>query len=108
VQVLDYVSVFKALANEHRLKIYQILSNCCTPGTQCSVEEALAFCVGELHAQLDIAPSTLSQHLKELHHAGLVNMQRNGKQIYCSINTEMMANIQHLFSRGSNDPKTSR
>jgi len=98
LQPSDYVSVFKALANEHRLKIFQILSSCCSPGTPCIVEDALEYCVGDIHAQVDIASSTLSHHLKELHHAGLVNMQRNGKQIYCSINPEMMINIQHLFS----------
>ncbi len=92
------VDIFKALANDHRLKIYNMLINCCTPGTRCASDEVFGYCVGDLDSQLDIAASTLSHHLKELHRAGLIHMQRDGRQIFCSINTDTMKRLQQLFS----------
>ena len=93
------VDIFKALANVHRLKIYNILTSCCTPGSSCATDEVFSCCVGDLDSQLDIAPSTLSHHLKELNRAGLINMKRDGKQVICSVNTEMMQQLQNIFTQ---------
>jgi len=98
-ETAQLVDIFKALANDHRLKIYNILTSCCTPGTHCASDEVFSCCVGDLDSQLDIAASTLSHHLKELHRAGLIHMKRDGKQVFCSINTDMMKQLHQLFSR---------
>jgi len=97
-----YTTVFHALANPHRLQIFNILSGCCEPGTACTTDEMLTCCVGDLNEQLDIASSTLSHHLKELNHAGLVHMKREGKQVFCSVNQDMLLEIQTLFANAAN------
>ncbi|HHJ36324.1 MAG TPA: transcriptional regulator [Gammaproteobacteria bacterium] len=98
IEAGQLVNIFKALANDHRLKIYTILTRCCTSGTLCTSDEASRYCVGDLDSQLDIAPSTLSHHLKELHRAGLIHMKRDGKQVFCSVNTEIMQQVHTIFS----------
>ena len=92
-----FSAVFNALSNPHRLQIYTILSGCCTPGTACNIDSVASCCVGDLGNELDIAASTLSHHLKELSHAGLINMQRDGKQVFCSVNAAMLNDIRQYF-----------
>ncbi len=74
--------MFKALANPHRLALFQRLLTCCAPGMACDPDEERHH-VGQLGEGLEIAPSTLSHHLKELNRAGLVQMQRRGKHVEC-------------------------
>src|SRR5690348_840097 len=46
--------------------------------------------VGEIGASLRVAPATLSFHLKELAHAGLVRTRQDGRYIYYSASFERM------------------
>lgn len=89
---------FKALSNPHRLALFQRLCNCCVPGTVCSPDEAIRFCVGDLGEGLNIAPSTLSHHLKELHRAGLIMMQRNGKNVECWVEPNTLQELVGFFA----------
>ena len=100
-KIARYSQMFSALANQNRLQIFDILSGCCTPDNACSTTDLHSCCVGELGKQLDIAPSTLSHHLKELNRAGLVDMRRVGKQIYCSVNQDSLNQIRNLFEINS-------
>jgi len=88
---------FKALSNPHRLALFQRLCSCCAPGTACSTDEAMRYCVGELGEGLNIAPSTLSHHLKELHRAGLIAMQRNGKNVECWVEATTLHELANFF-----------
>ena len=97
--------MFKALGNPHRLAIFQQLTQCCAPGTVCSVEDALRFTVGEIGKNLDIAPSTVSHHLKELFRAGLIQTRRNGKNIECWIEPELLNDLSQFFSIESLTPQ---
>ena len=92
-----FAAVFRALSNPHRLQIFHLLTGCCEPGTQCAADEMLSCCVGDLNQQVDIASSTLSHHLRELHQAGLIEMQRRGKQVFCSVNPDTLAQIRTVF-----------
>lgn len=56
--------------------------------------------VGELGKDIEIAPSTLSHHLKELNHAGLIMMERKGQHIECWINTDVVGDLFEFFNQG--------
>jgi ArsR family transcriptional regulator len=100
-EIASYSAAFNALSNPHRLQIYTMLSGCCQPGERCLIESTEPCCVGDIGRQLDIAASTLSHHLKELYRANLIEMNRDGKQIYCSVNPAMLENIRAFFNSGS-------
>ncbi len=74
------VSSLGALAQESRLGIYRLLVEAGPTGLS----------VGEIGASLRVAPATLSFHLKELCHAGLVLTRQDGRFIYYSANYDAM------------------
>jgi ArsR family transcriptional regulator, arsenate/arsenite/antimonite-responsive transcriptional repressor len=74
------VAALSALAQESRLLIYRLLVQAGPTG----------LAVGEIGASLRIAPATLSFHLKELSHAGLVGTRQEGRYIYYSASYERM------------------
>lgn len=90
--------MFKALGNPHRLLIFQRLSRCCRPGTRCDLEQAIRFSVGQLGEGMNIAPSTLSHHLKALHYAGLIEMERQGKRVNCWIDPMVLNQLAGFFN----------
>jgi len=96
--------VFKALSNEHRISIVQKLMECCPPKGEsdkndcCSTQEKVVAFVGDLGKDLGIAQSTLSHHLKELNQSGLVKMERNGKFISCTLNSETIELLNNFFN----------
>jgi ArsR family transcriptional regulator len=92
---------FKALSNPHRLRIFQQLMQCCTPGTVCSADVAAKHCVGDLGNGLNIAASTLSHHIKELSRAGLIRMERRGQHVDCWVEPEAVEKLNRFFQPGS-------
>ena len=97
--------IFKALSNPHRLDLFQRLMSCCVPGTRCNTTDAVRFCVGDLGEGLDIAPSTLSHHIKELHRAGLVNMERRGKNVECWVDPDILMQLSEFFNHTTNSER---
>jgi ArsR family transcriptional regulator len=65
-------AVFKALSNEHRIRILEALRD----GELCACE---------LQVVLDAPQSTVASHLRELRDAGLVKTRRQGKWTYYRI-----------------------
>jgi ArsR family transcriptional regulator, arsenate/arsenite/antimonite-responsive transcriptional repressor len=72
-----------ALAQESRLSIYRLLVEAGPTGLS----------VSEIGAGLKIAPATLSFHLKELSHAGLVLARQDGRFIFYSANYPRMNSL---------------
>jgi len=75
---MSTVSFAKALADETRQKIMRI---CCC--------ESLS--VNDIVDQTGVTQPTVSHHLKILREAGLVKVVRRGKEIYYSLNQDVMA-----------------
>ena len=98
----EFAEMFKALSNPNRLKIFMRLTACCLPGTVTSINpgtgEAGCACVGELGQDLDIVPSTISHHIKELRQAGLIHMERRGQKMECWVEPETLKALQGFFS----------
>lgn len=70
------IAALGALAQETRLSIFRALVRAHSPKDG---EGGLA--AGEIGEALDVPPATLSFHLKEMSHAGLVVSRREGRSI---------------------------
>ncbi len=98
IQLDRFAEVFKALSNPNRLKIFQRLASCCRPGTISTIDACETACVGELGRELDIVPSTVSHHIKELRQAGLIRTRRRGQKIECWIDPGVVEQLKKFFS----------
>ena len=92
-----FSEIFKALSNPNRLKIFLRLVSCCVPGTVWSFEAKGITCVGEVARDLEIVPSTVSHHIKELRQAGLIKMKRSGQKIECWVDPEALKELEGFF-----------
>ena len=103
-KIEEFAEMFKALSNPNRLKIFLRLISCCQPGTiwnlQNGSESEGCACVGDLSQDLNIVSSTISHHIKELRHAGLIRMKRKGQRVECSIDPEAIAALKGFFMQG--------
>jgi ArsR family transcriptional regulator len=95
--VEKFSEIFKALANPNRLKIFLHLVSCCVPGTVWSIEAKDSACVGDVAKNLEIVPSTVSHHIKELRQAGLIKMKRAGQKIECWVDPEVLKDLEGFF-----------
>lgn len=82
----EYVSIFKALADQTRLKIVEMLS--CGEMCACDILESF-----------DITQPTLSYHLKTLTECGLVNSRKDGPWIRYSNNIELVNSIKEFWDQ---------
>jgi DNA-binding transcriptional ArsR family regulator len=80
METKDAVTLLSALAQETRLAIYRLLVQ--------QGPEGMA--VGQIGERLGVANATLSFHLKELTHAGLLTARQEGRFIYYSANYGQM------------------
>jgi len=99
-QINQFAEIFKALSNPNRLRMFLHLVTCCVPGTVSTVDAdtGTSACVGDLGRGLNIVPSTVSHHIKELHRAGLIRMERRGQKIECWVNPEVLEDLANFFA----------
>ena len=72
----NIIEALSALAQETRLQVFRALVQAHSPS-----EETGGLAAGVLALKLDVPPATLSFHLKEMAHAGLVTTRREGRSI---------------------------
>jgi ArsR family transcriptional regulator len=86
--------MFKALGDPTRLRIFEFLRSCCCPvaiGDEGEIRPVQGPTVGEVCCQVTGGPkitSTVSFHLKELRNAGLITMEKRGKNMICGVDQE--------------------
>ena len=85
-ELTDYAAVFKALSDETRLKILQLLSG-----------KELCGCT--LLSEFQITQPTLSYHMKLLCGCGLVLSHKEGSWMRYSLNKEKLEEILTLLSQ---------
>ncbi len=96
----QFSEMFKALSNQHRLKIFMRLVDCCEPGVTCEVDsDEMKACVGQVGKDLGIVSSTVSHHIKELHQAGLIRMERRGQNVNCWVDLEAVRGLAGFFMK---------
>ncbi len=89
--------MFKALSNPNRLRIFLAMTRACGPGEHNLDDEGVRRCAGDLCKNVGIAPSTLSHHIKELRRAGLIQVERKGKTIACSVKHDALRMLGAFF-----------
>ncbi|MEO8305427.1 MAG: metalloregulator ArsR/SmtB family transcription factor [Betaproteobacteria bacterium] len=72
MEMLDVLRALGALAQENRLAAFRLLIEHAPDGLP----------AGSIAERLDLAPATLSFHLKELTHAGLIAARQDGRFIW--------------------------
>jgi len=83
----DAIKALAALAQPARLRLFRLLV----------VAGAQGLTPGAIGEQLALPPATLSFHLKELTHAGLIGQQRDGRYlIYRAAFAQMNALLGYL------------
>lgn len=86
---MEQLKVFKALSNDNRLKIINLLdqNNLCA----CKILE-----------KIELSQSTISHHMKILEDADLVTSKKDGKWRYYSINSQTFNELKLFFSKLEN------
>jgi ArsR family transcriptional regulator, arsenate/arsenite/antimonite-responsive transcriptional repressor len=90
-------TVFKALADRHRVKI---LNRLIGAGGE-------AVCVCDFEAMLDLRQSTVSYHLKQLLDAGIVEREKRGSYAYFSLAPGALEHVCGLLGHQVAVPATA-
>jgi ArsR family transcriptional regulator len=89
----DYVSIFKALADETRLKIVEMLAH----GEMCACNILESFAISQ---------PTLSYHMKILTESGIVKYRKDGSWMRYSNNEEVINSIKEYWNQITTTDKT--
>jgi ArsR family transcriptional regulator, arsenate/arsenite/antimonite-responsive transcriptional repressor len=81
--VTRYADMFSAMGTEPRLRIMRLLLSAHPQG----------LIAGDIGAELDIPPSTLSHHLEKLKNEDLVSVHRESTYLWYSANTETLQEL---------------
>ena len=99
-EIEQLAETLKALADPTRLKLVQLLSQNSPGASACGTETCNGrgfLCVNALAHRLGITQSAVSQHLRVLRQAGLVNSDRRGSFVHYSLSSEGLAEVQEAL-----------
>ena len=111
-EISDLSVMFKALGDPTRLRIFDFLADCCCPvavGETGDVRPVLGPTVGEVCCQVTGAEkitSSVSFHLKELRLAGLITVERRGKNMICGVNQAAVTRLAAYLSQSITNTKS--
>lgn len=88
----DFALLFKALSDETRLKIIDMLS--------CG-----ELCACDILKYFNITQPTLSYHMKILTQCGIVNANRQGAWMYYTLNEKTVKAISEYWSKSTSNKK---
>ena len=83
METRDVLAALAALAQETRLTVYRLLVEHAPDGLT----------AGTVAEKLEIAPASLSFHLKELTHAGLIVPRQDGRFVWYSADLDAMNGV---------------
>ncbi|HEY7317371.1 MAG TPA: metalloregulator ArsR/SmtB family transcription factor [Candidatus Binatia bacterium] len=89
MKITAAVTALGALAQETRLSIYRVLVEAGRDGQS----------VGHIGERLKVPGATLSFHLKELTHAGLVTTRQERQFIYYAVDFDRMAELMTFLTQ---------
>ncbi len=95
--------VFKALSNERRLELFQLIYTRFQKEESRALEGGASCCEGvekmftEACGCLDLSRSTISHHFKELQNAGLITTVRRGQVCVCQVNEENVEAVRRFM-----------
>ena len=99
----DLARMFKALADENRLKILALIREgelrCECTENGCDDTR----CMKEIGSSLDISQATVSHHTKELVDAGLITTRKKGKWVYCQVDEDGISRLAEFLGRLTNN-----
>lgn len=84
----EAVAALGALAQESRLEVFRLLVRTGADGMP----------AGDIGERLNIPPATLSFHLAQLRHAGLVTMKRDGRSLIYSADYDGMDDLMSFLT----------
>ncbi|MCI0574157.1 MAG: metalloregulator ArsR/SmtB family transcription factor [Myxococcaceae bacterium] len=91
----DPIDVFKALSDEHRLRMLEFIATadaaCCRTGE--------GVCACDVQDFIGLAQPTVSQHLKLLVQAGLLDVERRGKWNYYTLSADGFSSAQSVLQK---------
>jgi ArsR family transcriptional regulator len=80
----NYSKSFKALGSPARLELLRRIAGCCRGGCRCGDME---LCISSLAQGLNLSKATISHHVKILSQAGLISLTKQGREVYCQVNS---------------------
>lgn len=89
MEINEAVTALSALSQPSRLEVFRLLVKRGENG----------LCAGEISLELDIPKPTLSFHLKELSHAGLITPERNGRTIIYHLHIGGMSELMEFLTQ---------